>query len=226
MIDQAGLLPYIAAFVSGLVGGVHCVGMCGGIVAALSLGLPGARFTLQLPYHLAYNTGRIVSYVLAGALMGGMGMLLAGWLPVAVAQRLLLGLAGIVMLLLGLYLAGWWRLLAATERAGMALWRRIEPRARRLLPIRDPLQAFKVGLLWGWLPCGLVYAMLINAVGTGSPWGGALVMFAFGLGTLPNLIGMGALAGAAARLAHSTRARQAAGGILIAFGAYALWSVA
>lgn len=221
------LLPYIAALVSGLLGGIHCVGMCGGIVASISLGLPqnkNRRFITQLPYHLAYNTGRILSYLLAGAIMGGMGMLLAEWLPVYLAQRLLLWIAGIFMLLLGLYLAGWWQALALTERAGTLLWRLVEPLGRRMLPIRSPLHGVAVGLVWGWIPCGLVYAMLANAISTGSPLGGAGVMLAFGLGTLPNLIGMGLLAGAAAHLARSTAVRRSAGMMMIGFGIWTIWS--
>ena len=221
------LLPYIAALISGLVGGVHCIGMCGGIVGSITIGLP--RNTQQgifgqLPYHLAYNAGRITSYTLAGAIMGSLGWLLAEWMPVYLAQRVLLGFAGGFMILLGLYLAGWWKLLGSMERIGQGLWQGIEPIARRLLPIRDPKQAFVVGLVWGWLPCGLVYAMLANAVGTGSPLGGAGVMLAFGIGTLPNLIGMGLLAGAAAHLARSAKARTIAGIIMICFGVVTLWA--
>ncbi len=224
MSDGVWLLPYLAALISGLVGGVHCVGMCGGIVGTMTLGIARHPLRVQLPYHLAYNGGRITSYLLAGALMGGVGMLLAGWLPLYLAQRLLLLLAGVFMLLLGLYLGGWWSLLGGLERLAGGVWRRLEPWARQLLPIRDRWQAFRVGLVWGWIPCGLVYAMLANAIATGSPLGGALVMLAFGLGTLPNLLGVGLLAGAAAHLAHSPLARQIAGGIMILFGVATLWS--
>ena len=220
------LFPYIAALISGLVGGVHCIGMCGGIVGTITLGLPkgeNRQFITQLPYHLAYNWGRIASYVVAGAIMGAMGMLLAEWLPIYLAQRALLCMAGLFMVLLGLYLAGWWRILASMERAGTRLWSAIEPFARRLLPIRNPAQAFVVGLVWGWIPCGLVYAMLANAISTGSPLGGAGVMLAFGIGTLPNLIGMGLLAGAAAHLGRSARMRNMAGATMIGLGAWTIW---
>ncbi len=220
-------LPYLAAFASGLFGGVHCIGMCGGIVGTLTLGIPSKRrmhFFTQLPFHIAYNSGRILSYIIAGAVMGGIGMLLAGIMPVYVAQRALLAAAGVFMLLLGLYIGGWWRILGVTERLGNGIWKRLEPRARRLLPINNPRGAFIVGAVWGWIPCGLVYAMLANAVAAGSPAGGAGIMLAFGLGTLPNLVGMGLLAGAAAHLARSTIAQRVAGVIIFGFGVWTIWS--
>lgn len=212
------------ALLGGLLGGVHCIGMCGGIVGAITLNLPGKPSELRrFGYHLGYNAGRVTSYTIAGALMGGLGLLLVGWVPLQQARAVLYLLAGIFMLLLGLYLSDWWRALAAIERLGTALWRRIEPFARKLLPIRHTRHAFVVGLVWGWLPCGLVYAMLINAVSAGSPAGGAAVMLAFGIGTLPNLLGMGLLTGAAAHLARSTVARTIAGLVMIGFGLVTLY---
>ena len=217
---------YLTAFLVGLLGGVHCVGMCGGIVGALTLGLPSEprqRLAAMLPFQLAYNLGRALSYVVAGAVMGALGMVLAQLLPVYYAQRLLLLLAGLFMILLGFYLAGWWLLLNRVEQLGGRLWRRLEPYSRRLIPVRSPRQALLVGVVWGWIPCGLVYSMLVNAVATGSAFKGAGLMLAFALGTLPNLLLMGLLAGAAARLAHSAAARRTAGVLVILFGLYTLW---
>ncbi len=219
-------LPILSAFLVGLLGGVHCVGMCGGIVGSLTFGLPEdrrGRVGAMMPFQLAYNLGRIASYVIAGAIMGGMGMLLAQLMPVQIAQRLLLALAGIFMILLGFYLSGWWMILTRVERLGNRLWQRIEPLGRTLLPVRSPAQALVIGALWGWLPCGLVYSMLITSVSSGSALNGALLMFAFALGTLPNLLVMGMLAGAAARLARSPLARGIAGVSVILFGVYSLW---
>ncbi len=219
-------LPILNAFLVGLLGGVHCVGMCGGIVGSLTFGLPEdrrGRVGAMMPFQLAYNLGRIASYVIAGAIMGGIGMLLAQLMPVQIAQRLLLALAGIFMILLGFYLSGWWMILTRVERLGNRLWQRIEPLGRTLLPVRSPAQALVIGALWGWLPCGLVYSMLITSVSSGSALNGALLMFAFALGTLPNLLIMGMLAGAAARLARSPLARGIAGVSVILFGVYSLW---
>lgn len=220
-------MPYLSAFLVGLLGGVHCVGMCGGIVGALTFGLPEDRrgsIAAMMPFQLAYNLGRISSYVLAGAIMGGIGMLLAQFMPVYIAQQVLLIIAGLFMVLLGLYLAGWWMVLNRVERAGSVIWRRLEPISRRLLPVRSPGQALVIGLVWGWIPCGLVYSMLVTAVSSGGVIQGALLMLAFALGTLPNLLIMGTLAGAAARLSESRLARQIAGTLVILFGLYTLWS--
>ena len=218
----------LTAFLVGLLGGVHCVAMCGGIVTTLTLGLAPERrrgVAAQLPFQLAYNLGRIVGYSIVGALMGGLGALLMQSLALQWAQRGLYALAAAFMIALGLYLGGWWRGLAYVERAGALLWRRLEPIGRRLLPIRSWWQAFGVGLVWAWLPCGLVYSVLILALSAGGPLHGALLMLAFGLGTLPNLLGIGLLAGAAARYAEQDWLRNVAGLLVIGFGLYALWQL-
>jgi sulfite exporter TauE/SafE len=181
-------LSLYAAFVTGLLGGVHCVGMCGGIVAAMSLH-GGAR---QPPaFHLAYNGGRIASYALLGGLAGLIGS--AAFLSDSLfpLQRGLYALAQVVLVLLGLYLAGLNQSILAIERLGGALWRRVQPFLGRLLPIRTLGQALAAGAVWGWLPCGLIYSVLVSALASGDPLQGGLLMLAFGLGTLPNLLLMG-----------------------------------
>lgn len=218
----------ITAWLVGLLGGVHCVGMCGGIVATLTAGLPRERrqqLSSQLPFQLAYNSGRILSYAIAGALMGALGAVALEFLPLHLAQRILYLIAALFMLALGLYLGGWWQGLTRIERLGARLWRRIEPFGRRFLPVRHWRQALVVGLIWGWLPCGLVYSVLIWSAGSGGPLRGALLMLMFGLGTLPNLLGLGLLAGAAARLSEQRWLRRAAAALVIGFGVYALWQV-
>jgi sulfite exporter TauE/SafE len=215
---------YLAAFLVALLGGVHCVGMCGGIVGALTLGLPPAtraHFPAMLPYLLAYNAGRITSYTLAGILAGGVGAWAANLTAVHHGQQILQLIAGLFLILLGLYLAGWWQgLLLQVEQAGGMLWRRIEPLGRRLLPVRTPAQALGMGLVWGWLPCGLVYSVLIWAISAGSAMKGGLLMLSFGLGTLPTLLAMGAFAAALSKLVRQPWVRSAAGILVIAFGLY------
>jgi uncharacterized protein len=219
---------YLTAFLVGLLGGIHCLSMCGGLVGSLTLGLD-ARVrgdTLRmLPYQLGYNLGRIAGYAVAGALGGGFGALLLQLGSLQSAQRALYGLAALVMILLGFYLGGWWRILGVTERVGLHLWRRVEPLGRRLLPVRRLRESLLLGFLWAWIPCGLVYSVLISAVATGSPLEGALLMLAFGAGTLPNLVGIGLLAGAAARLAERPWLRQGAGLVVIGFGLHGLWQL-
>jgi sulfite exporter TauE/SafE len=218
MIEQSS---YLAAFVVGLLGGGHCLGMCGGIVGALTFGLPASvqsRLINTFPYQLGYNLGRISSYVFAGAIMGGLGVLLTQVVPVYIAQQILLVIASVFMILLGLYLGGWWTGLARIERLGNLLWAKIEPFARKLLPVKSPGQAWILGLVWGWIPCGLVYSMLVWTVSAGSVAKGAGLMLAFGLGTLPNLFLMGVLAGSLARWLKDIRVRRGAGLIVILFG--------
>lgn len=217
-------LGLAAVFVVGLLGGVHCAGMCGGIVSAISAGVPQARrpgWRGQLPalaMHLAYSGGRISSYALAGAVAGGVGGvgLLAG--RAAPVQMTLYVLANVMMIALGAYLAGYTRLLAPVEALGRPLWARIQPLARRFLPARSPVQALGVGLLWGFLPCGLVYSMLGLALLSGSPSSGALIMVAFGLGTLPNLLLAGMLLTRLRGLTRHPVLRRAAGLLVLGFG--------
>ncbi len=208
---------FTAVFLTGLLGGVHCVGMCGGIVAALS----GSAGSTRPLLHLAYNAGRVASYAVAGAIAGAagsLGLLLDGVLPVQLALYVL---ANVMLIALGLYLAGVSGVAARLEHLGGALWRRVQPLTRRLLPADTLPRAVGMGILWGWLPCGLVYAVLTTALVTGDPLNGAAIMAAFGLGTVPNLL----LAGLAARRLSLVRARPvrlAAGGLVLAFGIYGL----
>ncbi len=219
---------YLGAFIVGLLGGVHCVGMCGGIVGVLTFGLPaekrGSLLTI-LPYQLAYNLGRLISYGVAGAIMGGLGMMLGQLIPLYQLQQVLYGFAGVFMILLGLYLGGWWSGLIRIEKLGGPVWRTIEPLAKKLLPIRHPGQALVLGLAWGWVPCGLVYSVLIWSVSSGGVLEGAGLMLAFGLGTLPNLLAMGFAATTLSRWSRDIRVRRLAGVLVTLFGCYALWQL-
>ncbi len=209
----------IAAFAVGILGGIHCLGMCGGIVGAISLSHAGSR-SPAWPRLLAYNLGRMSSYVLAGSLAGLIGATLLGGLPQG--QRILEILAALFLILLGLYLAGWWPILARLEQLGGHAWRWIEPLGRRFIPVRHPGQAFVVGGVWGWLPCGLVYSVLVWTLSAGGATNGALLMMAFALGTLPNLMLMGLFAARLARFARNERIRQASGALLIGYGIWRL----
>lgn len=209
---------FLALFLVGLLGGTHCVGMCGGIVGALSMGGP-PRFSL----HLSYNAGRILSYVAAGAIAGALGGLtttLSDQLPLRIALYVL---ANLMLIALGFYLMGLTRALAFTERLGQSLWKRIQPATRRFLPARTPAQAFPLGLLWGWLPCGLVYSALATALTAGSAGRGALLMLAFGLGTLPNLLLAGFLLARLRDWVQQRAVRIAAGLLVAAFGVWGLF---
>ena len=213
-------LSVFSAFLVGLLGGTHCVGMCGGITAALSLQLPSSGGLW--PYHLTYNLGRIASYSVAGMVAGALGasaLLLQEMLPV---QQGLFVLANFMLIALGLYLAGIWRLVAALERVGSLLWKQLQPLMRRWLPIQNLPGAFVVGALWGWLPCGLVYSVLVTALASGSALTGGMLMLAFGLGTLPNLLAMGLFAQQLRPFLQRLWVRRSAGIVVAGLGAWNL----
>ncbi len=214
---------FVAALLAGLLGGVHCAGMCGGIVAAFSFRPDGGAPPFRL--HLAYNAGRVMSYTLFGALAGALGsaLALANFLPV---QTLLYVLAQIVMILLGLYLAGLSQSVLVFERAGSVIWRRVKPLFQKLIPVTTTPRAIVAGMAWGWLPCGLVYSILVSALATGSALSGAALMLAFGLGTLPNLLGMGLFAQQIQPFMQRLWVRRAAGLLVAGFGVWGLASLA
>jgi len=201
-------LSLLAAFLTGLLGGAHCVGMCGGIVAAISLQAGGRQ---PFVFHLAYSTGRIASYSAAGALAGLLGS--AAFLSDTLypLQQGLYLLAQVVLILLGLYLAGLDQSVLVLERAGGVLWRRLQPLLARVMPIRSLPQALSAGALWGWLPCGLVYSVLVSALASGSAGRGAALLLLFGLGTLPNLLLMGWAANSLRELVRRVWVKRIAG---------------
>jgi len=214
---EAGLA---AVFLIGLLGGVHCIGMCGGIVGALTLQTP--RRSRAWSMHLAYSAGRIASYAAAGAIMGligGAGLMFNHILPV---QLLFYVLANLVLIGLGLYLAGLNKWLARLESLGGWLWRRIQPYSVRFLPADTAPKAFALGTLWGWLPCGLVYSVLATALVSGGAARGAGLMLAFGLGTLPNLLLAGMALKRLREFTANRRLRLAAGVLVAAFGVVGL----
>jgi uncharacterized protein len=177
-----------ALFLAGLLGGGHCVGMCGGVVTAFSLQLPnGPRWH----YHLGFNLGRLLGYCLIGMLAGLLGSL-STLLALQGVKSTLFIFANLLLILLGSYMAGWSSLILLLEKAGRPLWGKIQPYMRRFLPVKKWSDTLIVGALWGWLPCGLVYTASLNALASASPWHGALIMLSFGLGTLPNLLLMSA----------------------------------
>ncbi|WP_342115587.1 sulfite exporter TauE/SafE family protein [Pseudoduganella sp. OTU4001] len=224
------LLPVLIA---GLAGSVHCAGMCGGIVGAFSVGAPrsGGASARVIPiaqagagtmaiaasasaHVVAYNAGRIGSYMLAGAVAGGLAGSVASLARLSAFQQAGYWMANLMLIAMGLYLMDAWRGLARVEAAGGVLWRRLQPLVKPLLPMDTPLKALALGGLWGWVPCGMVYSMLLTAMLSGSALDGALAMGAFGLGTLPMLLAMG-MAGAKLRQYLQQQAVRVACGLLV-----------
>ncbi len=212
-----------SAFIIGLLSGAHCIGMCGGVMNALSFALPDSqRKPLSaLPTLLLYNIGRIFSYSVAGAIVGGLGTLLQG--PLGILGPGLRIIAGLMLIAMGLYLAGWWRGLTHIEKFGGHLWKYLQPLGNKLMPVTRPSQALLLGTLWGWLPCGLTYSMLTLA-GSISHWQqSALIMASFGLGTLPVMLAGGAFAHQLKGWIQKTLVRNIAAVMVIGFG---IWTIA
>ncbi len=202
----------------GLLGGAHCFGMCGGLISAVTLSRPEGGFQVQL----GYNFGRVSSYALAGAMAGvagSLGQIAGAMLP---AQTMLLVIANAVVILLGLSLAGRGSFTSALEAMGAHVWKRVRRFEFSALPERGSrfglVRAVTLGLVWGWIPCGLVYSALALALVSGSAGNGALVMIAFGSGTLPSLLAAGLAARRVRSLLGRPRVRQVAGGVVILLG--------
>jgi sulfite exporter TauE/SafE len=203
-----------SAFLLGFFSTLHCIGMCGGIIGALSLSLPPDIRSHKLKlftFVMTYNIGRLISYSVAGLIAGAVGTSVLQSAGFDQGHNILRAIGVSMMVAIGLYLTGWLPQLASVEKIGIPLWKHLEPIARKLVPVASIPKALAYGLIWGWLPCGLVYFVLIWALTAGDALHGALTMLAFGLGTLPTLITAGFMTSWITRFAHSTRARQIVG---------------
>lgn len=216
-------LSLYAAFLAGLLGGGHCAGMCGGIVTALSLNTDAAPHRRSVwTMLLTYNSSRVASYTMLGIVAGAVGNALLLFDVIVPIGKALYAFASLMLIALGLYLAGWWFGLRHIEQLGGRFWALMQPRLARLLPIRSPYQAISAGLLWGLLPCGLVYSALTLALASANPLAGGALMLAFGVGTLPNLLAFGALAARFKTLLQRRAVRVIAGVGVIMLGVFQL----
>ena len=219
-------LTYTSAFLLGLFSTIHCVGMCGGIIGALSLSLPAEirnNKARMLMFITTYNSGRILSYSFAGLVAGaiGTGVLASAGFEQGHAVLRAIGVA--MMVAIGLYLAGWLPQLAIVEKIGVPVWKKLEPVGRKLLPVASLPKALAYGVIWGWLPCGLVYFVLLWALTAGNAVEGAFTMLAFGIGTMPTLLTTGFMTSWLTRFARSSRARQVVGLLIIAMAVGSLY---
>lgn len=213
-----GDITLLTLFLLGFFGGGHCVGMCGGLSSAFALQLPPGLNRAGLIVLL--NLGRISSYVFIGLLVGAIGQIGISLDQTRWLQNGLYLSANLLLLFLGLYLAGISSLATRIESIGRPVWKRLNPLLNRLLPIQSVPACFGVGMLWGWLPCGLVYSASLYALGSGNALEGGLYMLAFALGTLPNLLAMGLFA-AQLKIFLQRKTVRLAAGLLVA--AWALW---
>jgi uncharacterized protein len=179
-----------AAFFLGLLSSAHCVGMCGGIMGALSMAIPAEAKSKRWMILLGYNFARIFSYALIGILLGRFAQELTSW----GGQVILRWIAGLLLIAMGLYLADWWRGLTYLESAGRYLWAYLQPLSKKLMPVNSVAKALALGMIWGWLPCGLVYSALMFAMAQGQAMNSGMVMLSFGVGTLPMVLLSGVFA--------------------------------
>ncbi|NMP31468.1 sulfite exporter TauE/SafE family protein [Thalassotalea sp. M1531] len=211
-------IDLLSAFAIGLLGAGHCLTMCGGVSGMLLSALPNQERIRKWPLILSYHAGRILSYSLIGAAVGFTGSLAAKSIGVPLnAMRLI---SGIFLILLGLYLGQWLFILAKIENAGKFVWQHISPLAKKCLPVDSPTKALSLGLVWGWLPCGLVYSTLTWSVASGSGSQGALIMAAFGLGTLPAMISLSVGVFSVQSLLKSKYFRKTTAILMIVYGMY------
>ena len=197
------LFPLMAAaFVTGLLGSAHCLGMCAGISGLFAVNSGVTTLRGQLPMALTYNTGRILSYAILGTIVAAFGGAIVAATPAI--GRPIRFVTGAVIVLIGLQVAFNWRLLSPIERMGAVLWQKLSPIAKHFVPVTSLPRALGLGLLWGWLPCGLVYSVLLIAATSARSIDGAATMLAFGIGTMPAMVMTGV---GAAQLASITRRR-------------------
>ncbi|MDG3088141.1 sulfite exporter TauE/SafE family protein [Vibrio hannami] len=209
---------WLGALMIGVLGSAHCMGMCGGIASAIGLTSVSKSGKLLTP--LFYNFGRLISYTLTGAVIGG-AVASASQIATdfAVLNWLRL-LSAVVMIVLALYIGNWWQGLLTVEKLGQHIWKYISPVTTKLLPLKSPVYAVPLGFLWGWLPCGLVYSTLTWAAVSGSAMNGGFIMLAFGIGTLPAMLAVGVGAGYIKNIRNSATFRKVGALILLCYGTY------
>jgi len=206
-----------AALLAGLLGSAHCLGMCAGISGLFAVNSSVTTMRGQIPMAITYNAGRVVSYAILGIVVGTFGSVIVKASPgMAGTIRML---SGVVIILVGLKVAFDLRLLNPLERMGGTLWSRIAPAAQRLVPVTSIPRAFGLGLVWGWLPCGLVYSVLLIAATTARPVDGAAVMLIFGIGTMPAMVLTGLGAAQLAQLMRRRSTRVGLGLLIVVLGA-------
>ncbi len=239
-------LSYAAVFMTGLLGGIHCAGMCGGIVSALGMvtqrspahslkipvslqvanvnamaSLPSSQRTSHISTLLsasAYNLGRLMTYTTLGALAGGVGS--SAWLMQSLLpiQQVAFFISNVLLVAMGLYVLGVKRISTVVESLGKVFWEKVRPYATATLKKPGWLNAIAAGSLWGLVPCGMIYAVLATALVSGSAVRGALLMLTFGLGTLPNLMALGLSGQWLACASRKRPVRLGAGCLIIGFG--------
>jgi len=231
---------FITSILIGLLGSGHCLGMCGGIAGAHSYsitgaGTPAATDLIASTKPIAskanasgpalwqiltfFNLGRVSSYTMIGFLAGILGAAIALNMTALIVLRTL---AAVMLILMGLYVGQWWSGLVKVERLGAGLWHYLSPKAHKLRQKKGLPVQFTLGMIWGWLPCGLVYSALTWSMTSADPKLAALLMAGFGIGTLPGMLAAGLFAYHLRRWFSRLSVRRTFAIGLIIFG---LWSI-
>ena len=203
------------AFLAGLLGSGHCFGMCGGIAAGLGAMSKGRGVVPALQFNLA----RLLSYaalgLIAATVLGGVSNLvpIGRWLRI---------LTAVMILLIGLKFLFDFRGIEFIERGGAGLWKKIMPFAMKAGGRQDALGRLLLGACWGFIPCGLVYTVLMTAASTANPVSGALTMLAFGSGTLPSMLGLTVAAPALSSFLEDRTVRRLIGFALVILAVWTL----
>lgn len=205
---------FLAAFSMGLFGSPHCLGMCGGIVTAFGLSMQHVSDSKKNGLILTYHLGRLISYALLGLIASLVGVAIFQSIMSNSAPRIVLGA---VLVLIGLAMLGL-PLFNELEKFGMRFWQSLAPLRKKVFPIDSFGKALFAGLLWGFLPCGLVYGALMMAIAGNNIATGAALMFVFGLGTMPMLIATQKTVGMLQSSIKNFRLRQINGVIMMLSG--------
>ncbi|HEV8332749.1 MAG TPA: sulfite exporter TauE/SafE family protein [Steroidobacteraceae bacterium] len=226
MSDVTTGITLSAAFMAGIAGSAHCVVMCGGLAGALSMRNRVATSPVRNAWGDAslYHVGRLGGYAMGGALFGLFGASLQSIVNLPMLATTARVVAGLLVVLAGVKVLFGLNGLAWIERLGARFWRLVQPIARGAASSSNSGRSLLLGLLWGWLPCGLVYSVLLLAALSGSGLRGAGTMLAFGAGTLPAMLSGSVLGGTVSRWLAVRRRRQLGGMALLLFGVWLAWA--
>jgi len=207
------------AFFVGLLGSGHCFGMCGGIAAGLG-SLPGSddqqvSTKPRVSSAFLFNSGRLLSYACLGLISAWLFAKLGHAFNVPKWSMILRFITALMIFLIGIQFLLNWQTLAFIERMGAKVWKFVLPIAIKASSLHGGTGRLLLGLCWGLLPCGLVYSVLLTASAAGSPGPGAAVMLAFGIGTLPSMLGMSLAAPTLAALLNDKWSKKLLGVALI-----------
>jgi sulfite exporter TauE/SafE len=225
MADAANTISLSAAFIAGVAGSGHCLAMCGGLAGAFGMRVRSSATTTSSAFSsaLPYHAGRLSGYAFAGALCGLLGATLQTILNLAQIGAWLRTASGVLLLLIALRMLSPWNPLRWLETLGAKFWRRLQPLTQKTAALNGNAHAIALGFLWGWLPCGLVYSMLLFAALSGRAVEGSAILLAFGLGTLPAMLTSSVFASRAQHLLRSRWPRFASGALLLFLGAWMIW---